>query len=406
MVNCIVCLSPNVVEFLDLGKTALANKFLTKQELTLPEEVHPLRVGRCGRCSHVQLTVRVPPPAMFDDYLYVSSFSATLESHLTGVARMLVDRLRLGPSDLAVDIGSNDGTLLSGYLPSKVRVLGVDPAKNLASLAAEKGVPTNVAYFSEATARAILRESGPASVITGTNCFPHIPGLHDFMRGVDVLLKPGGTFMIEAHYLADMFEQGAFDTVYHEHVSYWALGPMTRLFSMFGMRPVRVERLPIHHGQLRVFVQRESEAKPDDTVQALLNYEQEQRLSSKEACAEFAGTARRIKIDLRAALNEISARGGTVAGYGAPAKGSTLLSYLELGPRQIPYIADRSSLKQGRYTPGTHIPIVPPDRIMRDRPAYVLILAWNFADEIMGQLSGYRSKGGKFILPVPVVRIV
>lgn len=404
--SCIVCGSNRVEPFLDLGATALANKFLTKEELSQPEPTYPLRVGCCQGCSHVQLMERVPPGAMFDDYLYVSSASDTLKAHLFELSDVVVARRALRPADLVVDIGCNDGTLLRGFRRHGVRTLGVDPAKNLAELTRDSGLERYVGFFNASTARDIVQRWGQAAVITATNTFPHIPALQDFIEGIRTVLAPNGVFVIEAHYLLDLLEQVAFDTIYHEHVSYWALGPMMALFERHGMQVVDVERLPIHHGQLRVCVQHAGQGAVQPGVATLLELERAKRLDRVDTYRRFAQAVQQLKRALRDRLQTIRAEGKRVVGYGAPAKGNTLLGFLELGPETIAYIADRSPLKQGRYTPGTHIPIVSPERLLEDQPEYVLLLAWNFAEEVLAQQAEYRRRGGRFLLPVPEVRVI
>lgn len=403
---CIVCNRTTVEEFLDLGSTALANKFLSEAELDKPEPKFPLKVGFCHTCGHVQLTEAVPPHAMFQDYLYVSSASDTLKRHLYDLSDVLVKRRGLGPNDLVVDIGCNDGTLLSGFARHGVRTLGVDPAENLAALTANNKIDRYVGFFNSKTAHDIVDRWGRASLITATNTFPHIPELQDFVEGINIALAPGGAFVIEAHYLVDMLEQGAFDTVYHEHISYWALGPMMRLFQDNGMQVVDAERLPLHHGQLRVTVQRPGEAAPTRRVAEILEMERNLGIDQFQTYTRFAEKTQGIKNAVRQTLRDLATQGKRVVGYGAPAKGNTLLSFLELGPSLIPYIADRSALKQGRYTPGTHIPVVAPSRLLEDQPDYVLVLAWNFLEEVMEQQVEYRNRGGKFIVPVPDVKIL
>jgi SAM-dependent methyltransferase len=405
MTRCIACREARVEEFLDLGVTALANNFLTADEIEQDEPTYPLRVGFCHACAHVQLTTPVPPPSMFQTYLYRSSASTTLSDHLADLARTLVERHRLGASDLVVDIGCNDGTLLNAFRSEGVRTLGVDPAENLAKLD-ESGIERYVGYFGEEAADRIVERWGHASLATATNTFPHIPALDDFVHGIDRLLQPGGTFVIEAHYLLDLLEQGAFDTVYHEHVSYWAAGPLVRLFDRLGMDVVRVERLPIHHGQLRASIQRRGEGTIDGSVRELLELERARGLDQFSTMEAFGDQVRRAKRDLTTALARLKREGKRLAAYGAPAKGNTLLSYLELDPDTIDYIADRSSLKQGRFTPGTHIPVVPAERLLEDQPDYAVLLAWNFEDEILAQQAEYRRRGGRFLVPVPVLREV
>lgn len=403
---CLLCGATELAILLDLGETALANKFLLPEEAGRSDPAYPLVLGRCRECGHVQLTERVPPALMFEDYLYVSGISETLSRHLAGLADAVTAWLRPGSGDLVVDVGCNDGTLLSGFRRNGMRVLGVDPARNLASLAAERGVPVETAFFTEQTARSIVERHGSARVITATNVFPHIPALDDFMAGVDALLAPDGVLVIEAHYLLDMFEQGAFDTIYHEHVSYWSLAAMARLFGRHGMEVMHAVRLPIHHGQLRVFVQRRGVRTPEPGVAELMAAEAASGALSDEAGFAFAATAHRIRDDLHRCLSQIRAGGGRVAAYGAPAKGSTLLTFLRLGPADIDFVADRSPLKQGRLTPGSRIPITGAEHILEAMPDCLVLLAWNFKDEILAQQEEYRRRGGRFLLPLPTVAFV
>ena len=406
MTHCIVCESTDVEMFLDLGCTTLANKFIAKSELAKPEPSFPLRVGFCHECGHVQLTEIVPPGAMFSDYLYVSGVSDTLKAHLHDLSDVVVQRYRPGAKDLVVDIGCNDGTLLTGFKRHGVRVLGVDPAENLAALTKDSGIDRHVGFFNAASAKEIVARWGQAAVMTSTNSFPHIPQLNDFLQGITTVLAPGGVFVIEMHYLTDLLEQVAFDTIYHEHVSYWALGPMMTLFARHGLEVTNAECLPLHHGQLRVCVQRQGEGKVLPAVERVLAKEILKGIDQFETYKRFAQQTANIKSALTTTLRKLKAQGKRIVGYGAPAKGNTLLSFLGLGPDLVEYIADRSTLKQGRYTPGTHIPVVSPDRLLAEQPDYVLLLAWNFAEEVMAQQAEYHRRGGSFILPVPEVKII
>jgi SAM-dependent methyltransferase len=367
--RCIVCDSDAITQFLDLGETPLANK-------------------------------------LFDDYLYISSASDTLRDHLFDLAKVMVERRRLGDNDLVIDIGCNDATLLRGFQRFGLKTLGVDPARNLASFAADEGIDRYVGLFDSASADIIVERWGKAALITATNTFPHIPELHDFLIGIDKALAPGGAFVIEAHYLVDMIEQGAFDTIYHEHVSYWALRPMMRLFERHGFEVVDAERLPLHHGQLRVTVQRSGEGTPNPRLSAIVDMEQDKQFDKLETFEKFAAATRGVKEELWRTLSDLRSEGKRVVGYGAPAKGNTLMSYLEIGRDTIDYIVDRSPLKQGLHTPGSHVPIVPVERLLEDQPDYALLLAWNFADEVLEQQAEYRRRGGKFIVPVPRVRVI
>ena len=413
--SCLVCAGSQVDEFLDLGSTALANKFPTADDLNQPEPRFPLRVGFCRGCGHVQLTELVPPAAMFTDYLYVSSASDTLRAHFADLAATLTSRHGLADGGLVIDIGCNDASLLCCFRDRGASTLGIDPAENLAEFSRETGIERYQGFFGADSAAEIAARWGRAALITATNTFPHIPDLAGFVAGLDTALAPGGAFVLEAHYLVDLLDQLAFDTVYHEHVSYWALGPMMRLFEDHGMEVVRAERLPIHHGQLRVTLRRRGEGEVDDSVAEVLAAERELGIDRFETWSAFAARVDRLKTEVVDCLRGLKAAGRRLAGYGAPAKGSTLLEFFGVGPDLLDFIADRSPLKQGRYTPGSHIPIVAPEALLEDpAPDHVLLLAWNFEDEIidpdliwiLAQQAEFRRRGGKFILPVPEVRIV
>lgn len=404
---CLVCAGRSVETFLDLGSTALANKFPSAEDLSRPEPRFPLRVGFCHGCGHVQLVERVPPAAMFTDYLYVSSASDTLRAHFDDLAATLTSRHGLADGGLVIDIGCNDASLLCCFRDRGARTLGVDPAENLAEFSRDTGIERYRGFFGADTAGEITDRWGRAALVTATNTFPHIPDLSSFVAGLDAVLAPGGAFVLEAHYLVDLLDQLAFDTVYHEHVSYWALGPMMRLFADHGMEVVRAERLPIHHGQLRATVMRRGEGDVDRSVEEVLAAEKQLGIDRFDTWRTFAGRVGRLKAEVVDCLTSLKAEGRRLSGYGAPAKGSTLLEFLRLGPETLDFIADRSPLKQGRYTPGSHIPIVAPARLLEDpSPDHVLLLAWNFEEEILAQQAEFRRRGGRFILPVPEVRIV
>jgi SAM-dependent methyltransferase len=402
---CILC-GGDLEVVLDLGTMALANKFLAAEELSRTETRYPLRLAWCAGCGHVQLADGVPPALMFEDYLYMSSLSDTLVAHLHGFARDVAAWQSLGPGDLVVDVGCNDCTLLAGFRRTGARVLGIDPAHNLAAVARHQGIMVVNDFFGAVSARALHAANGPAAVITATNVFPHIADPADFVAGVEALLAPDGVLVIECHYLIDIIEQAAFDTIYHEHVSYWSLAAAQRLFERHGFAVVDCARLPIHHGQLRIFVQRQGLRAPEPAVASLLAAERAAGIPGRAMLDAFAERAIRVRETLRSRLGEIQRKGETVAGYGAPAKGSTLLCYAGLGPDDIIWIADRSPLKQGRFTPQTRIPVVSPENIIAEMPDYLLLFAWNFTDEIMTQQADYRRRGGRFIVPVPEVRLV
>ena len=404
--RCMACRTESVEEFLDIGTIPVANNFVPANKLGDPEPAYPLRVGYCHNCSHCQLLDMVPPTELFDDYTYLSGVSVTISEYLRGIASGLVDRYSLGPDDLAIDVGSNDGTLLTGYLSHNIKVLGVEPAKNLLEISKAAGVETVCDYFGLKTAREVLEKYGQASVITSVNNFAHVPDPHDFVQGVDALLKEGGVFVVEIHYLMKMIQDGAFDTVYHEHMSYWGLIPMIALFEQYNMHAIRAKVLDIHHGQLRVYVSRKDELQPDETVAAVVDHEREVGIPGWESCRELAENARSARTVLLNLIDKLIGEGATIGGYGATAKGNTLLSFLGIGPERLKFIADRNTIKQGTYTPGHHIPVVSPDRIMVDKPDYLLNLAWNLTDEIAEQQSEYLKQGGHLIVPIPEVTVI
>ena len=399
-----MCGASSPTPFLDLGRTALANNLPVHPDNWQPE--FPLRVGFCEDCRHVQLLDIVPPEAMFTDYLYVSSASSTLSGHFVELAARAHSRSGLSPASLAVDIGSNDGSLLAALKARGARVQGVDPAANLAALALARGVPTETAYFGLQTAARLREQHGPARLITATNSLPHIPRLDDYLTGVELLLESEGMFAVEAHYLGDLLEQNAFDTIYHEHVSYWALAPLERLLARHSLEVFDVERLPIHHGQMRAWIGRRGARAVDPRVGRWREAEDRAGLGRLATFTEFGRRVQALRGEIAGAVARLNAEGLTVAGYGAPAKASTLLAYCGLGPDQIKWIADRNPLKHHRFTPGTRIPVVEPERIERDQPDVLILFAWNFAGEIMAQLDGFRRAGGRFLIPVPTVRLV
>jgi len=405
---CLVCTNGNVAPVLDLGHTVPANHFVPAEAASQQrEDWYPLRVGLCLECGHVQLIEHVPPRRLFDHYTYMSSASRTLTQHLHSLASRLTGEFLIDPHDLVLDVGCNDGTLLTGFGEAGVRRrVGVDPAENLAAASRRSGAEIIVGFFNEALAERIAMAHGYASVITMTNTFPHVPDLNGLLRAIDRVLAPNGVLVLEAHYLGDLIDLCAFDTIYHEHVSYWSLTPMQRLFEAHGFSVFDVERLPIHHGQLRAFVARTGVHTVRDSVAALAREERQHGIADLTTYQKLAPRIERIRGDLLERIASVRASGGRVVGYGAPAKGSTLLSYFGLGPEQLDYIADRNALKQGCVTPGSHIPIVAPERIFEDQPELVVLFAWNFEDEIAAQLAPYLERGGRLVSPIPELREV
>lgn len=404
---CRICNNNQVTLFLSLGPTPLANSFLRPDQLEMMEPRFPLDVVFCKECGLVQLDHVVPREIMFQDYIYVSSTSQTMPAHFAAYADNIVTRFIESPQDLVLEMGSNDGCLLRAFHKHRVRALGVEPAGNLAASANAAGLATVNDFFCERSAREIWKREGAAKVIIGNNVLAHIGNLQDLVAGLDVLLRPDGVAVFEVPYLLDLLKKDEFDTIYHEHLFYFALRPLERLFRSCGMRVFDVKRLPVHGGSLRVYVGRTAtgpEVLP--SVAELLLLEQSERLDSLGTYEDFAGRVAKMKQELVALLRKLKASGARIAGYGAPAKGNTLLNHFQIGTDLLDFIADRSPLKQGMYTPGKHIPVVEVKNIFEKQPDYVLLLAWNFADEILEQQSAYLSRGGKFIVPIPQPKVI
>lgn len=404
---CRVCRGRDLTKVLSLGPQPLANSFLRAEDLAAPEPFFPLDVWFCGTCGLVQLRDVVAPEVMFKHYLYASSTSPAFVEHMRGLAQEVAKLRGLRPGDLAVDIGSNDGILLRHFKDLGARVLGVDPAENIAALATKQGLETWPRLFDLATARDIVAQKGPARVITACNVFAHVDDVHALLEAVKAALEPDGAFVIEVPYLVDLLDQRLFDTVYHEHLSYFALAPLVRLMRDHGLEVVDVRRVPSHGGSLRVTSKRQGAAgKPSDSVAQLQTLERDRHLASRATYEAFARAVEENKRRLRDLLAAEKARGRRIAGYGAPAKGNTLLNTFGIGTETLEYIVDDSPLKQGLHTPGTHIPVVPASQLQQDPPDDVLILAWNFAGPILERLAPLRARGVRCILPVPEPRIV
>ena len=399
---CRICGNKNLHRFLELGMQPLANSFLKEYDLKNPEPTYPLNLVFCSDCSLVQLDFVVPPEAMFKNYLWVSGTSDTVPLHFQQLAKESTDIIGVNDSSLVVDIGSNDGTLLKGFKKIGVKTLGVEPASNIAEIARTAGIETINDFFNSGTAERIVKERGRAKIITATNVVAHIDDLCELLNGINVLLDFDGTFIMEVPYLVDMIQNNEFDTAYHEHLSYFSVKPLVVLFERFNMEIFDVKRFPIHGGTIRIYVKRKSSGlKVTDSINELLMLEKGLQLDKLETYIKFAERVKRLKDELASFLKELKSNGKTVIGYGAPAKGNTLLNYFKIGPDLLNYIVDKNKLKHGLYTPGTHIKVVPVEKVLEDMPDYVLILAWNFADEIIKQQFEYKELGGKFIIPIP-----
>jgi SAM-dependent methyltransferase len=404
--ECRSCSGRNGSLVLDLGIQPLANNLLRPEDLGKPEPKFPLRLAVCRSCWLLQILDLVPPVQLFCEYLYFSSFSDLMLRHAKEAVERYVREFSLGSPNLVVEVASNDGYLLQYFHSRGIPCLGIEPAANIAKVAREKGIETLVDFFGHDLARRLAREGRGADLILGNNVFAHAPNTNDFVAGLHSLLKPGGRIVLEFPYAADFIEKTEFDTIYHEHVFYFSLLALKPLFERHGLEIFNVERLPIHGGSLRLFVGHRGAHAVQSSVEALLEEEQEKGLDSFGYYEGFANRVLELKRTLLEQVKKLKQQGKLVAAYGASAKGSTLLNFFNLDRDALEFVSDRSTYKQGRLTPGTHIPIVPPEKLNEVRPDYTLLLTWNFADEILEQQKAYRENGGKFIIPIPQVKVV
>lgn len=404
---CRACKSSNTYLFLPLGTHPPASRVLAAAELEDEEPRFPLNTHVCLDCGLIQVPDFIPAE-FFRHYFYVPSASETMHRHFASLAGLLIDRFITDPTERIVDIGSNDGLFLKACNDrGGAATLGVEPAENLTEIARAKGVEVYNEYFTPETARIARERYGPAKVITTTNTFNHIDDLHAFMNGVVTLLDDRGVFVIEVPHALDLVEKNEFDTVYHEHLSEFSVKSLVDLFTFVDMEIFDIDRLEIHGGSMRIYGQKKGAGYAvSPEVGQWLAREREAGLFERETYDAFRQRVEANKRSTVALLTRLKQEGKKLAGYGAPSKGNTLLNYYEIDTRVLDFLADRSTLKQGHYAPGTRIPIVAPERILEDQPDYLLVLAWNFADEIIEQQDEYRKRGGKFILPIPEPTVV
>lgn len=400
--KCRICNNEKLKKFLSLGTTPLANKFLSEKELSQKEETFPLEVCFCPSCKLVQLTYIVPPDIMFKNYVYVSSTTNTFKLHFTRMAKDISKEFNLDNNSLVVDIGSNDGLLLKGFQQFGVQTIGIEPATNVARVAQQKGIETINDYFKTDVAKKIISEKGNADVVTATNVFAHVDNIRDFVSNVKILLKKEGIFVIEVPYLIDMLEKMTFDAIYHEHLSYFSITPLIYFFEMMNMNIFKIEKVGSHGGSLRVFIKnRASNFITDKSVESMISNEKVIGIDRFETYKKFAKKVSGTKIKLVQCINNLKNKGKIIAAYGAPAKGNTLLNFCHIGIDKIDYIVEDNPLKQGLFTPGTHIRVVDPKMLDEKKPDYILILAWNFKEEILNKTKKYKEAGVKFIIPLP-----
>jgi 2-polyprenyl-3-methyl-5-hydroxy-6-metoxy-1,4-benzoquinol methylase len=393
--------------FVDLGMSPLCETYPSATELNRGEVYYPLHVHVCDRCFLVQLEQYETAENIFSDYPYFSSYSDSWLKHAENYCRQMTTRFSLNRQSLVAEVASNDGYLLQYFVRQDIPVLGIEPAANVAQVAMEKGVPTLVRFFGAQLARELASEGRRADLVLGNNVLAQVPDLNDFVAGLQILLKPEGILTLEFPHLLRLIERNQFDTIYHEHFSYFSLLTTTRILEAHGLTAFDVEELPTHGGSLRVYACRtENETRPVAArVHHLIAKEERAGLSSGEGYECFARQVKETKLALVDFLLNAARQGKSVAGYGAPGKSATLLHYCGIGKDLIEYTVDRSPYKQGRFLPGTHIPIYHPDRIGETKPDYIMILPWNLKDEIMQQLSYIREWGGRFVVPIPMVTV-
>jgi SAM-dependent methyltransferase len=403
--SCRACGSARLERVLDLGRTPLADRLLTAAMLEQPEPLFPLSVFFCADCTLMQIAETVPAETLFcEDYPYYSSFSPALLEHSRLNAEELIARRGLGPDSLVVELASNDGYMLKNFRAAEIPVLGIDPADGPARAAQEAGIETLCTFFTHDLARRLRDEGRRADVIIANNVLAHVPDLNGFVAGMATLLKDDGVAVIECPYVRDLIDHCEFDTIYHEHLCYYSVTALSRLFARHGLSLNDVTRLAIHGGSVRLYVERHDRV--GQSVRTLLAEEEALGVTSIAYYADFARRVEHVRATLVGLLRSLKEEGKRIAAYGAAAKGATLINYCEIGPELIDFVVDRNTHKQGRFMPGRHIPISPVSRLVEEMPEYVLLLAWNFADEIVRQQGEYLSRGGTFIKPVPEPRLI
>jgi 2-polyprenyl-3-methyl-5-hydroxy-6-metoxy-1,4-benzoquinol methylase len=407
LMRCRHCSTPLQHTLIDLGMSPLCESFLTEAELDAPETYYPLHARVCHACWLVQLPEFVSPACIFTEYAYFSSYSTTWVAHAGRYCEMIKRRLGLGPNSFVVELGSNDGYLLRHFVVLGVPVLGIEPAVNVAKSARKAGIPTLVAFFGPKTAREVVSDRGQADLIVANNVLAQVPQLNDFVAGMAHLLAPEGVVTIEVPHLERLIAENQFDTIYHEHFSYFSLGTMNRLAAAHGLALIDVETLLTHGGSLRVYLaHRGSHHRASIRVVHMLAEERRAGLEDLPTYFDFADRVQRTKRELLSVLIEVKNEGKRICGYGAPGKGNTLLNYAAIGTDFLNFTVDRNPYKHGRYTPGMHVPIYPVEAIDEVKPDYILILPWNLKDEIVRQMRHVGKWGARFIVPIPTVSII
>ena len=407
MASCRFCAAPLRHTFVDLGMSPLCESYVAGEQLDRMEPFYPLHAYVCEKCFLVQVQEHVRPEAIFDEYAYFSSYSDRWLAHARAYVEMIAARLTLTAASQVVELGSNDGYLLQYFVARRIPVLGVEPARNVAAAAIARGIPTVTKLFGLDTARELVGGGTRADLVCGANVLAQVPDVNDFVSGITLLLKPGGVVTIEYPHLMRLMAENQFDTIYQEHFSYFSFLTAERIFAAHGLTLFDVEELPTHGGSLRIYARHAVDASKPVTESALKLRARELSagLERIETYASFTEQAHDTKRRLLDFLIGARRRGKRIAGYGAPGKGNTLLNYCGIRTDFLEYTVDRNPYKHGKFLPGTHIPIYPPERIRETRPDYVLILPWNLKDEIMEQMAFIRSWGGQFVVPIPDVKV-
>ena len=408
--NCRICNSENLEKFLDLGEVGLVSNFIKKEDIKKNELIPKLNVYICKNCWLAQIIDILNPEELFlKDYPYYTGYITTMIDHFDDHAQDITTRFNLDQNSLVVDIGGNDGVFLNGFkkLKKNINLLCVDPAPDIVNHTRKKDIDVFNNFFGEKNADVIKEKYGAADVILSTNTFAHIDNIHDFMKGVKKLLKKDGVFIFENPYIVDILEKLQFDTMYYDHVSNFGIYPLNILFSQFDMTICDVKRTEVHGGSILVFVKNNTNLKKFTNMpEELVALEKSMHLNTITPYTNFSSKVKKLRSEIMNGLRKIKEDKKRIVGYGASARGNTTLCYCNIDTTIIDYIADKNELKQNRYTPLTHIPILNPEKILEDMPDYVLIIAWNFSDEIILQLDEYKKRGGKFIIPIPEFKIV
>ena len=393
--------------FVDLGMSPLSNAYLKLDTINKAEKFYPLHAYVCDNCFLVQLEEFETPDHIFSDYAYFSSYSETWLRHAENYTELMTQRFSLNANSQVIEIASNDGYLLQYFQKQNIPVLGIEPAANVAKVAEEKGIPSLVKFFGVSTAKELVNQGIQADLLLGNNVLAHVPDLNDFVAGMKIVLKPDGILTMEFPHVLQLILQNQFDTIYHEHFSYFSFLTVEKVFATHGLTLFDVEELPTHGGSLRIYGQHNDGKKPiSDRVSLLKSKEIEAGLDQRSTYLGFGEQVKATKRHLLSFLIDIKNRGKSVVGYGAPAKGNTLLNYCGIRTDLLDYTVDRSPYKQGLFLPGTHITIYHPDKIIETKPDYLLILPWNIKDEIIEQMSHIREWGGKFVVPIPEVEVI